>query len=203
VLAGTLALGNGTSNTNLADSGNVSLAAGAKLHLNFTGTDTVNALSVSGVAKPPGVYSSSNSNFITGSGTLTVLASQISDYDTWKSPLNLAGGPDDDDDHDGLTNFEEYAFGLDPRNSGSVRTVIMVVLKDSGSLTYTRRKRSLSSMNYKVWTSTNLNDWTEDTTASQTATAIPGTENESVEVLVSPERLGADRLFVRIAARPL
>lgn len=200
VLAGTLRLGDGSSNSNLADSANVLLAAGAKLHLDFNGTDTVNALSVGGVVKPPGVYSASNSDFITGPGTLTVLSTQVSDYDSWKSPLNLAGGPDDDDDSDGLTNFEEYAFGLDPRNSSSVRTVTMVALKTTGILTYARRRTSLSGLSYKVWTSTDLNGWIEDTAASQTASSIPGTENESVEVLVSPERLGAGRLFVRIAA---
>jgi autotransporter-associated beta strand protein len=200
VLAGMLRLGNGSSNSNLADSANVLLTAAAKLHLDFNGTDTVNALSVGGVAKPPGVYSSSNSDFITGPGTLTVLSTQVSDYDSWKSPLNLAGGPDEDDDSDGLSNFEEYAFGLDPRNSSSVRTVTTLALKTTGTFTYTRRKTSLSGLSYKVWTSTDLDDWTEDTSASQNATSIPGTDKESVEVTLSPERLGNDRLFVRIMA---
>ena len=35
------------------------------------------------------------------------------------------------------------------------------------------------------------------------ANSIPATENESVQVLVSPARLNSDRLFVRIAARSL
>jgi hypothetical protein len=176
------------------------LTAAAKLHLDFNGTDTVNALSVGGVVKPPGVYSSSNSDFITGPGTLTVLNTQVSDYDFWKSPLNLAGGPDEDDDSDGLTNFEEYAFGLEPRNSSSVRTVTTLALRTTGTLTYTRRKTSLSGLSYKVWTSTDLNEWTEDNSASQNATAIPGTDKESVEVTLSPERLGTDQLFLRIMA---
>ena len=129
-----------------------------------------------------------------------MLSTQVSDYDAWKSPFHLVVGPEDDDDRDGLSNFEEYAFGLDPGNSGSVRNVTMVALKTTGALSYTRRKTSLSGLSYTVWTSTDLNDWTEDTAASQTATVIPGTDNESVEVFLSPERLGAKRLFVRIAA---
>ena len=72
VAAGTLRLGNGSSNSNLADTSAVVIATGAKLHLDYSGTDIVNALSVGGVAMPPGIYSSSNCSFITGPGTLTV-----------------------------------------------------------------------------------------------------------------------------------
>ena len=78
VTAGTLRLGNGSSNSNLADSANVVIAAGATLHLDFNGTDTVNALSVGGIAQAPGVYSASNSDFIMGAGSLTVLTSAVS-----------------------------------------------------------------------------------------------------------------------------
>jgi hypothetical protein len=128
------------------------------------------------------------------------------DYQTWSQSLAAAGNgssltdPDADEDQDGLTNFTEYAFGLDPQDSASVRSVIMVALKDSGTLTYTRRKTSLTGLIYTVWTSTDLSSWTEDTGAAQTATAIPGTVNESVEVVLSPDLLDAPRLFVRITA---
>jgi hypothetical protein len=143
------------------------------------------------------------SNFTSTPSIYDFKVYNVPDYGTWAAALGVTGGPTDDDDHDGLSNFAEYAFGIDPRDSGSVRTVIMVALKNSGSLTYTRRKNSLTNLSYTVWTSTDLDDWTEDTAASQNASSIPGTENESVEVLVSPERLGAERLFVRIAARSL
>jgi hypothetical protein len=124
----------------------------------------------------------------------------VSDFDSWMSSLGLTGGPDDDGDRDGLGNFDEYAFGLDPKDSSSVRSVIMASLKDSGTLSYTRRKKSLTGLTYKVWTSADLETWTEDTGSSQTATAIPGTENEAVEVTLSPELAGDDRLFVRMVA---
>jgi autotransporter-associated beta strand protein len=98
VLAGTLSLGNGSSNTHLADTANLMVAAGARLHLNYSGTDTVNALTVGGIAKPPGIYSSSNSTFITGPGTLTVLNTQVSEYKARKNKDALVVGPDNDDD---------------------------------------------------------------------------------------------------------
>lgn len=200
VTAGTLRLGNGSSNSNLADATNVLLGAGAKLHLDFNGTDTVNALSVGGVAKPPGVYSSSNSAFIIGPGTLTVLSTHVSDYDSWKSPFGLAGGPDDDDDHDGLSNFEEYAFGLDPQNGSSVRPVILPVNPATGILTYTRRRQALTALAYTVWFTTDLQTpWNEDPGAVQTVTGT-SSEVETVQVALSSALLSNSKLFVRIAA---
>ena len=200
VLTGTLALGDGSSNTNLADSANVTLAADAKLHLDFTGTDTVNALSVGGVAKPPGVYSASNSDFIAGTGTLTVSTGPATDYDGWSVFHGLTGGPDDDDDLDGLSNFEEYAFGLDPQNGSLVRPVILPVNPATGILTYTRRRQALTGLAYTVRFTTDLQTpWNEDPGAVQTVTATSG-EVETVQVALSSALLSNSKLFVRIAA---
>jgi hypothetical protein len=107
--------------------------------------------------------------------------------------------PDADVDYDGLTNFTEYAFGENPAAPAG-NPVAFLSSTSSPTLTYTRRKPSLTDLTYSVWTSTDLNEWTEDTGASLIATAISGTDNESVEVTLSPERLGTDRLFVRIMA---
>jgi autotransporter-associated beta strand protein len=80
VNAGTLRLGNGTDNSNLADSADVFVAAGATLDLDFTGTDTIDELWLDGVAQAPGIYGAGNSGgFITGSGTLTVQNGPIAD----------------------------------------------------------------------------------------------------------------------------
>jgi autotransporter-associated beta strand protein len=198
VNAGTLRLGNGTSNTNLANSADVILAAGASLHLDYSGTDTIDELVVGGIAKSPGVYSSANSSFITGPGTLTVTSGPLSDYDTWKGANNVSNGPEIDDDNDGLSNFAEYAFGLDPQNGGSSSPYLTTLDPLAGTFTYKRRKTSLTGLTYKVWTSSNLSDWNEDTSAVQSATDLPGTDNQSVEVLVSPSLLSSGRLFVRI-----
>jgi hypothetical protein len=143
------------------------------------------------------------SNFTSAPSIYDFNVYNVPDYGTWAAALGVTGGPTDDDDHDGMTNFAEYAFGIDPRSAGSANPYLTAMDPVGGTLVYTRRKTNLSGLNYHIWTSTNLVDWSEDTGASQTATAIPGTDNESVEVLVSSERLGSDRLFVRIAARSL
>jgi fibronectin-binding autotransporter adhesin len=71
VTAGTLKLGNGTANTALDDTAVVSIASGAVLNLNFTGTDTVLALFLNGVLQSAGTYDSTTpGGYITGSGSL-------------------------------------------------------------------------------------------------------------------------------------
>ena len=39
------------------------------------------------------------------------------DYDDWVTTNGVTGGENDDDDNDGLTNQEEYAFGLIPNGA--------------------------------------------------------------------------------------
>lgn len=200
VNGGTLSLGSGSTHTNLADSAGVVLATGATLNLNFTGTDTVNALSVGGIARSPGVYSSSNSAFITGSGTVTVLTGPLNDYDAWKLANGVNGGPSADDDQDGVSNETEYAFGLDPKSGASTHAYLGFPDPATGTFTYTRRKRSLSGLNFTVWTSPDLSAWTSDGGALQSATATPGSDNESVEVTLSEGLRSQSRLFLRISA---
>jgi len=201
VNAGMLSLGNGSSNTNLADSAAVIIASGATLHLNYSGTDTVASLSFAGIARPPGIYSAANSSFITGTGTLTVLTGPATDYAGWEAFHALTGGQNGDDDHDGLTNFAEYAFGMDPRNGASSQPVTRIPGPDTGTFTYTRRKQSLTGVTFTVWTSTDLISWSQDTASSQSVTPIPASENESVEVTVRPEFLYSGRAFFRIQAQ--
>jgi autotransporter-associated beta strand protein len=200
VLAGTLSLGNGTTNSNLADSAAVIVASGATLHLDYSGTDTVASLSFGGIGRPPGVYSSSNSPFLTGSGTLTVSTGPATDYAGWESFHALTVGQTGDDDHDGMNNLDEYAFGLDPKNGSSVQAVTSMPSPASATFTYTRRFSSLSGLTFSVWTSTGLSDWTEDFGATQFATPIPGTDRESVQVTLSPGLPQSSRRFVRIEA---
>ena len=202
VNAGTLRLGTGTTTTNLANAADVVVASGATLHLDYTGTDTIDELWLGGVRKSPGVYSSANSGgFITGPGTLTVTTGPPSDYDNWSLGNNVTGGAQGDDDQDGATNSMEYAFGLNPKNGGASSPYLSYPNPATGSFTYTRRKTSLSGLVFTVWTSTNLTDWTEETGATQSATAISGSDNESVQVTLSAGILNGNRLFVRLMAR--
>ena len=53
--------------------GTLAISSGAKVALNFSGTRTISALSLAGVAQPNGIYSAATSpTYISGTGTLTV-----------------------------------------------------------------------------------------------------------------------------------
>ena len=58
----------------LASTSTVSIASGALMNLNYSGTDTVDALYLNGVAQANGVYGASSlgSSYFSGTGTLTV-----------------------------------------------------------------------------------------------------------------------------------
>jgi autotransporter-associated beta strand protein len=199
VAAGTLSLGNGASNTNLADSAAVIVAGGGTLHLNYNGTDTVNALTFAGIARPPGLYSAANSPFITGPGTLTVSTGPATDYAGWAAFHTVTGGQNGDDDHDGLTNMDEYAFGLDPKNGAAVNPIAVPFDKTTGTFTYTRRSSSLTLLTYSVWYSTNLRTWTKDTGATEGIPIVNG-DLETVPVTLSSGLLSNSKLFIQVRA---
>jgi autotransporter-associated beta strand protein len=197
--AGTLSLGDGTNHTNLADSSSVIIAGAGTLHLNYNGTDTVSALTFAGIARPPGVYSSANSSFITGPGMLTVSTGPATDYEGWVEFHAITTGQSGDDDHDGLNNLAEYAFGLDPQSGASVQPVIELPTNSSGTFTYTRRHKSLTSMNYTVWYSTDLGTWAKDSGATEGSPVVSG-DLETVPVILSSGLLSNPKLFIQVRA---
>jgi fibronectin-binding autotransporter adhesin len=205
VTKGTLSLGNGTTNTSLADTADIVIGTDptAVLNLNYLGTDTVATLTINGVGKSAGVYSSSDpSGRITGTGTLTV-TSGGSPYTTWANtflPGNDVSNPAGDNDNDGLVNQQEFAFGLSPISGSSVNPILVSLDKTTGTFTYQRR--AATGLTYKVLTSTTLaaGSWTEDTVATAGQIATASGSNETVVVTLTGAPFAAAKLFVRIAA---
>ena len=122
------------------------------------------------------------------------------DYDDWGVSFDLAPGSETDDaDNDGLTNEEEYAFGLIPNSGASVNPIAVPLDKTTGTFSYTRRDSSLTGLTYSVWFSENLTNWTEDTGALEGAAVLNG-EVETVPVTLSP--LAGDplpgKLFIQV-----
>ncbi len=130
--------------------------------------------------------------FSESTGTLTL---EISDYASWSATSGTTS-PEADDDHDGMSNFGEYAFGLDPKSGASSRPV---TLESSASLRYTRRNPALTRLTYSLWYSTDLQHWQKDLTASQSVTATTG-DVQTVDVSPSSGLLSAPKLFLQIQA---
>jgi autotransporter-associated beta strand protein len=127
-----------------------------------------------------------------------------SDYDTWGGLYGLAAGSEAGDlDGDGLTNFEEYAFGLIPNSGASVNPITVPLNKTTGTFSYTRRATpSTTELSYSIWYSTTLEagSWIEDSGASQGAAALNG-EVETVPVTLSSGLLTNPKLFIQVRAQ--
>jgi len=87
---------------NLDDASSVAIGSGAKMHLNFTGTDTIAELSLGGSPQPAGLYNSGTAGaYFTGTGTLQVVGGS-----TLPGDANHNGFVDDDDLAVLLSNWE-------------------------------------------------------------------------------------------------
>jgi hypothetical protein len=102
-----------------------------------------------------------------------------------------------DPDHDGKTNQEEFAFGLDPTTGSSANPIKQQLA--GGVFKYTRTKNS--GLTYKVYYSTDLSGWTWDAGATQSP-AAPVAGVETVTVTLAAAAPSNGRLFVRVEATP-
>ena len=136
--------------------------------------------------------------FTVANGNLAYV-SNATPYETWASAYGLASGTEGGDlDNDGLTNFQEFAFGLIPNSGVSVNPITSQLNKTTGQFSYQRL--NASSLSYSIWTSPDLISWTEDSTAVQNVTT--GNPNDTVQVTLSATSpLTADKLFVRVKAQ--
>lgn len=186
------------------------LSINGKLNLNYVGTKTVASLTTGGVAQTAtGTYGATTSgalfkddvHFTPGStGTVTV----GSKFDSWISGYTFAVGsditPSGDADGDGVTNFQEYAFGLDPSLSASLSPITQQLNRVTGNFQYIRRATpATTGLIYTVLTSTDLVTWTPGSTTETGSTTLDSVETVSVRV-DAPAVAG--KLFVKVQAAP-
>jgi autotransporter-associated beta strand protein len=133
-----------------------------------------------------------------GSGVV-IVAYQVSPYDNWMNRypgFNLTDQAADPD-KDGLTNYQEFAFGLNPSKGTSANPITAPLDKGRHTFSYTRYV--YSHLGYTVWTSTDLKDWAGPAAATQTVVSTrDGVETVEVGLLSPPS---GDRLFVRVQAQ--
>jgi len=98
-----------------------------------------------------------------------------------------------------LSNFYEYAFGLDPTSGASVNPITDISELTDGIFSYTRRAGS--NLTYTYWISTDLVDWgTEPATVLiEEAGGIDDDGVQTVTVVIAiPEE--SDKIFLRVKA---
>jgi autotransporter-associated beta strand protein len=196
VNAGTLRV----TSARLSDTGRVTVASGASLHLDFPGTDTVNALTLAGIPYiagtwgAPGSGAEHESPLLSGTGRLTV----VNELTTWLTASGFPGGTaGGDDDHDGLTNLDEYYHGTHPGQSSSTTTTASHA-PGVIEITFDRRK-GLQAVTAVVEWSADLASWSTDGVSAPQIIADQGT-TERLRVTV-PRPEAAPRRYVRV--RPL
>lgn len=132
--------------------------------------------------------------------SLVLTITAANDYDGWKSANGLIGEPNDDDDQDGMTNFGEYAFGLNPNSPSSFNAVSAPIDSTNGHFKYTRRKPSLSTLTYIHEYSTTLASGSWSPFTPDSATVNGGDPVEEVTIYLPPALLTNPKLFLRARA---
>ena len=208
---GTLTLGDGNSNSGLADTADVIVASGATLELNYLAgnTDTIDELWLGGVQRSPGVYGAGNYSgvTITGTGTLTVQNGPPADpfanwmatnYPSIVSPDNQPGA---DPDNDGIANLVEYLLqGGDPSVS---TTGILPTLDASGAnfvFTYFRRAAAVgTTQTFEYSTTLGAGSWTPVAIPGSGVTVSPNTPSAGIDQVQIIVAKGANtKLFGRL-----
>lgn len=222
VTAGILSLGNGTANTGLANGADVSVASGATLNLNYSGTDIIDGLTINGVAKAPGIWGSASSGApnidpqLTGSGTLTVSTGpSLSAYDQWATVTYGLTGPnaafDFDFDNDGIDNGLEWILGGNPTtNSAGILPLATRNLSGDLVLTFTREEDAIPETSLKVQFGTDLASWPKQATIGATSSGPDANGvTVSIDTVASPDAVTvtipasnapSGRIFARLNA---
>ncbi len=145
---------------------------------------------------------SGDSAFTPSVGTRTQVVNVAPDnpYQAWDGLYDAdLSDPAADEDGDGRSNFEEFAFGLSPVDPASSNPIADISeLRATGKFSYTRRVNS--GLTYSILYSSDLQSWPQDEGANEEeVTPGPGENVETVTVGLS-EIPASDRFFVRVQA---
>ena len=132
VSAGTLTI----NNPFLSDVATLSISAGAKMTLNFSGNDTIATLILGGTVLPPGTYNATThpAYFNPGTGNVVVPGGYSGWIDSFAGLTTEEKAMNADPDEDGSSNFAEFAFGGHPADPAVLPTSQIRTLDANGDL---------------------------------------------------------------------
>jgi autotransporter-associated beta strand protein len=173
VSGGTLSLG--TSNPSNDSSTVVIAASGARVRLNFAGTDTVARLVIGSSQMPAGQYGHSSTGvnngglgvgamdalFASGAGTLTVTSNPpLSGYAAWRAANAPTGTASDDFDGDGVANAIEYVLGGTSGTSDRAKLPVISMVGGNALFRFVRDHASIDgATTVEIEVSSDLRDW--------------------------------------------
>ena len=132
-----------------------------------------------------------------GNQFTATVASGGHSYDTWKTGSFANAFTDTiathDPDGDGLSNFQEFAFGLDPTSGASCTPVTPLI---GNEFTYTRNANS--SLSYSVESSTDLTIWNPAITTE--LIGAPNTKGVQIVTVTVQDTPVNGKLFLRVRA---
>jgi hypothetical protein len=134
----------------------------------------------------------------------TIAAATQGSYTDWLThpPLwTLIGGDaakTADPDGDGMTNFQEFAFGLNPVLGSSVNPITAPL--DKGTRKFSYKRGAATGLNYTVWLSTDLMDWGGGPVAADQAVGEPIDGVRTVVVTLPDPLPAGGKVFVRVKA---
>ena len=122
-------------------------------------------------------------------------------YANWLTRFSFAAGtnkmPGGDPDRDGMSNQQEFAFGLNPTLGSPVNPITTPLARLTGKFTYTRL--AASGLTYTVHTSTDLLTWPAAAATQFVTGTVDGVE--TVEVTLTDPPPAGGKLFVRVHAQ--
>ncbi len=208
VTGGTLKLGNGTENSNLANTADVIVDSGCTLHLDFDDTDSIDELWLGGVRQNAGTYGAGTYSGVTiaGTGFLNVLnGPPIADpFLAWIDPFfpgetnPLIIGATADPDNDGIENLVEYVLKNGEPDASS--TAILPTLDASGAnfvFTYFRRTAATGTTQIFQY-GNSLSGWTDVPVIDGGIVSITSPEAGIEQVVVTVAKGANTKLFGRL-----
>jgi len=147
-----------------------------------------------------------NSGGAAGGSGVVIIAYVVDDtpatpYDLWAALYGDAdlSDPQADFDGDGLSNFYEFAFGLDPTSGASVNPITDISeLQADGIFSYTRNADS--DLSYTYWISTDLQDWGDEPVEALLEEAGEIDDDGVQTVVVVLDLPESDKVFLRVKA---